>query len=231
VTVASAMRVLIVEDEADLAEVFHDFIVSRGHTADVVGSAEAALERLRTSPPDTIVLDVKLPGMSGLQFMSLPVVREAALPVIVVSGHATEREARECLRLGALEFLSKPVPLETLGAVLEHAELFVERDGTSLRSERRLTRRIPANLPVRIVHEHGKVTTGRVVEVSTTGLRARLDASLRPGAAVRVSITMPDTRGSLEVIALVVRADPDGAAVWFLDLPPADAERLTALGQ
>ena len=230
-TAAPAMRVLIVEDEADLAEVFHDFIVSRGHTADVVGSAEAALERLRTRPPDTIVLDVKLPGMSGLQFMSLPVVREAALPVIVISGHATESEARECLRLGALEFLSKPVPLDILGAVLEHAELFAERDGASPRRERRMARRIPANLPVRIVNETGKVATGRAVEVSTTGLRARLDASLRPGAAVRVSITMPDTRGSLEVIALVVRADPDGAAVWFLDLPPVDAERLTALGQ
>ena len=227
---ATPMRVLIVEDETDLAEVFHDYIVSRGHQAEVVGSAEAALDRLRTSRPHAIVLDVKLPGMSGLQFMSLPVVREAAIPVIVVSGHATEQEARECLRHGALEFLAKPVQLETLGAVLEHAELFVEREGAAP-PERRMTRRVPANLPVRIVNEKGKVATGRAVEVSATGLRARLDTSLRPGAAVRVNITMPDARGPLEVIALVVRADPDGAAVWFLDLAPAEADRLIALGQ
>ena len=225
------MRVLIVEDEADLADVFRDYVVSRGHKAEVVGSAEDALVRLRAARPHAIVLDVKLPGMSGLQFMSLPVVREAAIPVIVISGHATEHEARACLRLGALEFLSKPVPLDILGTVLDHAELFVEREGAAPRRERRMTRRVPANLPVRIVNEKGKVATGKAVEVSATGLRARLDTMLKAGAAVRVSITMPDTRGPLEIIALVVRADADGAAVWFLDLAPVEAERLLALSQ
>ena len=228
-TTATVMRVLIVEDEADLGAVFRDYIVSRGHKADVVGSAEAALERLRTSRPDAIVLDVRLPGMSGLEFMRLPVVREAAIPVIVVSGHATEHEARECLRHGALEFLAKPVPLDILGTVLEHAELFAVRGGAPLR-ERRLTRRVPASLPVRIVSEKGTVAAGKAVEISATGLRARLDVALKAGTAVRVSITMPDKRGPLEVIALVVRADPDGAAVWFLDLEPVEAERLLALG-
>jgi len=231
VTTATAMRVLIVEDESDLAEVFHDYIVSRGHKADVAGSAEDALVRLRASRPHAIVLDVKLPGMSGLQFMSLPVVREAAIPVIVISGHATEHEARACLRLGALEFLSKPVPLDVLGTVLEHAELFAEREGAGPRRERRMTRRVPANLPVRIVNEKGKVATGKAVEVSATGLRARLDAPLKAGAAVRVSITMPDQRGPLEIIALIVRTDADGAAMWFLDLAPVEAERLLALAQ
>ena len=230
-TTATAMRVLIVEDEADLADVFRDYVVSRGHKAEVVGSAEDALVRLRAARPHAIVLDVKLPGMSGLQFMSLPVVREAAIPVIVISGHATEHEARACLRLGALEFLSKPVPLDILGTVLEHAELFAEREGAPPRRERRMTRRVPANLPVRIVNEKGKVATGKAVEVSATGLRARLDTMLKAGAAVRVSITMPDTRGPLEIIALVVRADADGAAVWFLDLAPVEAERLLALSQ
>jgi len=224
--------VLIVEDEADLASVFQDYIVARGHQADVVGSAEAALQRLSAGrQPDVIILDVKLPGMSGLDFLGLPVVREAAIPVIVISGHATEHQARECLRHGALEFLSKPVPLDVLGTVLEHAELFTAREGAPPRPERRLTRRVPTSLPVRIVTEKGKVATGKAVEISATGLRARLDTALKAGAAVRVTITMPDTRGPLEVIALVVRADPDGAAVWFLDLAPAEAERLLALGQ
>jgi len=226
---AAAMRVLVVEDEADLAAVFQDYIVSRGHTADVVGSAEQALERLQADPPDVIVLDVKLPGMSGLQLMSLPAVRQTAIPIIVVSGHATEHEARACLRLGAIEFLAKPVPLEILGAVLEHAAAFVEREAAG-HPERRLTGRIPIKLPVRIVDEKGTVASGATVEISATGLRARLDARLHTGTPVRVSITMPDHRGPLDVIALIVRADADGAAVWFLDLQPFEAERLVALG-
>ena len=225
------MRVLIVEDETDLGVVFRDFIAARGHEADVVGSAEAAVERLRAAePPDVIVLDVRLPGMSGLDFMRLPLVRESTVPVIVVSGHATEHQARECLRHGALEFLTKPVPLDILGTVLEHAELFIARDGAPPPRERRLTRRVPVRLPVRMVTERGKVATGSTVEISATGLRARLDVSLRAGAAVRVTLTVPDQR-PIDVIALVVRADPDGAGVWFLDLEAAEADRLLALSQ
>lgn len=230
-TTVTAMRVLIVEDEPDLGEVFHDYIVARGHKADVVRSAEAALDRIRRLRPHAIVLDVKLPGMSGLDFMSLPVVREAAIPVIVVSGHATEHQARECLRLGALEFLAKPVPLEVLGTVLEHIELLAATADAPPRRERRVARRIAVSLPVRVVNEKGKVAYGTVVEVSATGLRARLDKSLKAGAPVRVTITMPENQGRLEVIGLVVRVEADGAAVWFLDLAPTEAERLLALAQ
>ena len=223
------MRVLIVEDEPDLGEVFQDYVVSCGHAADLVGSAEAALERISRQRPDAIVLDVKLPGMSGLDFMSLPVVKRAGIPVIVVSGHATEQQALECLRLGAVEFLAKPVPLEILGTVLEHVELLAASTETPP-PERRLTRRVLVDLPVRLVSQKGTVdAAGRVVEVSATGLRARLDTPLATGTAVRVSITLPDPGGPVEVIGLVVRADPDGAAVWFLDLAPAEAERLLAL--
>ena len=230
-TTVTAMRVLIVEDEPDLGEVFHDYIVARGHKADVVRSAEAALDRIRRLRPHAIVLDVKLPGMSGLDFMSLPVVREAAIPVIVVSGHATEHQARECLRLGALEFLAKPVPLEVLGTVLEHIELLATTADAPPRRERRVARRIPVSLPVRVVNEKGRVAYGTVVEVSATGLRARLDKSLKAGTPVRVTITMPENQGRLEVIGLVVRVEADGAAVWFLDLAPTEAERLLALAQ
>jgi len=230
-TTVTAMRVLIVEDEPDLGEVFHDYIVARGHKADVVRSAEAALDRIRRLRPHAIVLDVKLPGMSGLDFMSLPVVREVAIPVIVVSGHATEHQARECLRLGALEFLAKPVPLEVLGTVLEHIELLAATADAPPRRERRVARRIAVSLPVRVVNEKGKVAYGTVVEVSATGLRARLDKSLKAGAPVRVTITMPENQGRLEVIGLVVRVEADGAAVWFLDLAPTEAERLLALAQ
>ena len=223
------MRVLIVEDETHLGEVFQDYIVSRGHTADLVGSAEAALESISRRRPDAIVLDVRLPGMSGLEFMSLRVMKEAGIPVVVVSGHATEHEALECLRLGAVEFLAKPVPLEILGTVLEHVELLAASTETPL-PERRRTRRVPVDLPVRVVSQKSSVTAaGRAVEVSATGLRARLDTPLPTGSAVRVSITLPGEAGPVEVIGLIVRTDPEGAAVWFLDLAPAEAERLLAL--
>jgi len=112
------MRVLVVEDETDLGEVFRDFLSELGHQAVLVRSAEAALGKLQTERPDAIILDIQLPGMSGLDFMQLRPVRESGLPIVAVSGVVSESQARECLRLGALDFVGKPVPLERLHDVL-----------------------------------------------------------------------------------------------------------------
>src|SRR5262245_63354787 len=116
----SAMRILIVEDDERLAEIFRDFSGELGYQPTVVGSAESALESLTTARPDTILLDVRLPGMSGVEFLSLSAVRDSEVPVVVVSGVATEVEARACLKLGALDFIRKPVTLERLGQVLSY---------------------------------------------------------------------------------------------------------------
>src|SRR5207237_525622 len=70
----SAMRILVVEDDERLAEIFRDFIAELGYQPTVVGSAEAAVEALTSARPDTILLDVRLPGMSGVEFLNLPVV-------------------------------------------------------------------------------------------------------------------------------------------------------------
>jgi len=94
-----------------------------------------------------------------------------------------------------------------------------------------MTRRVPANLPVRIVNEKGTVATGKAVEVSATGFARAAGHDAEAGAAVARLDHDARTRGPLEIIALVVRADADGAAVWFLDLPPVEAERLLALSQ
>jgi CheY-like chemotaxis protein len=228
---ATVLRVLVVEDERELGSIFRDYVTTLGHHADVVGSAEAALERLRVAPPQVMILDVKLPGMSGLELLALPVVRAAAIPVIVVSGYVTEEQARECLRLGALEFLAKPVPLAVLGTVLDHVAVFAGAPDDGPR-ERRLAARRPVTLPLRVAVDQGGAATGAVVEVSATGLRARLDRQLTPGTAARLSIALPDGAPPLDALALVIRVDGDHmVAFWFLDLTPSEVERLLARAQ
>jgi CheY-like chemotaxis protein len=73
------MRVLVVEDETDLGEVFRDFLSELGHQPVLVRSAEAALGKLQSDRPDAIILDIHLPGMSGLDFLQLRPVREAGI--------------------------------------------------------------------------------------------------------------------------------------------------------
>src|SRR5688572_32845466 len=210
-----AMRVLVVEDEEVLSEVFRDFLTELGHQAVLVRSAEAALGTLETERPDAIILDIHLPGMSGLDFLQLRPVREAGLPIVAVSGVVTEGQARDCLRLGAVDFVGKPVALERLNEVLTFLEpeaLNRRHDSEPSARERRRAQRAPVGFPIRIVEYRGTVWDAQCVEMSATGMRARTDGNLMQGAAVKVHFT-PDGGAPIEVIGLVARLEADGVGL------------------
>jgi len=227
------MRVLVVEDEEPLGEVFRDLLAEMGHDAIVVRSAEAALGTLERERPDAIILDINLPGMSGLDFLQLRPVREAGLPIVAISGVATEGQARECLQLGALDFVGKPVPLDRLNEVLTFLEphALTRRRAESAQRERRRGPRSPIGFPVRIVEYKGTAWEGVCDELSATGMRVRSSAVLAEGAAVKLLFTPPDGASPVEVISLVVRIDADGTAFSFVHLANAEARRLGELVQ
>jgi DNA-binding response OmpR family regulator len=227
------MRVLVVEDEAPLGEVFRDFLAELGHDAVIVRSAEAALGSLERQRPDAIILDINLPGISGLDFLQLRPVREAALPIVAISGVATESQARECLRLGALDFVGKPVPLDRLNLVLTFLEphALTRRRTERTKQERRRGLRAQVGFSVRIVEYKGTAWDGVCEELSATGMKVRSRASLTEGAAVKLLFTPPDGASPVEVISLVVRVDRDGIALSFVHLANAEAKRLSELVQ
>jgi CheY-like chemotaxis protein len=227
------MRVLVVEDEEPLGGVFRDFLVELGHDATVVRSAEAALGSLEYQRPDAIILDINLPGMSGLDFLQLRPVRDAGLAIVAISGVATETQARECLRLGALEFVGKPIPLDRLNDVLTFLEphALLRRQNETARRERRRGPRVPVGFPVRIVEYQGTAWDGVCTELSATGMKVRSAASLREGSAVKLLFTPPDGASPVDVISLVVRMDDDGPALSFVHLANAEAKRLGEIVQ
>ena len=224
------MRVLVVEDEENLGAVFRDFLFELGHHADVVRSAEAALAHLGAERPDAIILDINLPGMSGTDFLRLRPVREAGLPIVAVSGVVTENQARECLRLGALDFVGKPVPLDRLHEVLTYLEphaLSRQREQAATRAERRRGPRSRVGLPVRIVEYRGTAWAGTCLELGPAGMKLRTEAPLARGAAVKLAFAPPDNGGPIEAIALVARVEADGVVAFtFAHLPASEAERL-----
>jgi CheY-like chemotaxis protein len=228
------MRVLVVEDEDTLGEVFRDFLAEIGHDAVVVRSAEAALGALQRQPPDAILLDINLPGMSGLDFLQLRPVREAGLPIVAISGVATETQARECLRLGALDFVGKPVPLERLNellTVMEPHALSRRPTGVPAPSDRRRGPRAAIGFPVRIVEYKGTAWDGVCSELSATGMKVRSSAMLTQGSAVKLLFTPPDGASPVEVISLVIRIEGDEAAFSFVHLANAEARRLSEIVQ
>ena len=200
------MRVLVVEDQVDLGEVFREFLVELGHHPLVVHTAEAALASIQTERLDAILLDVQLPGMSGLDFLQLRPVRALGVPIVAVSGVASEIQARECLRLGAVDFISKPVQLDRLNEVLTFLAI-----------------------PVRLCEYSGREHEGTMLEVGLTGMKARFAASFDRDTIGRAVFTPPDAGPPIEVISILVRADPDGQAFTFVRLDSHDAARLRAL--
>src|SRR2546422_11292500 len=118
------LRVMIVEDEEAVRDVFRDFLAGLGHESIAVATAEDALEKLVGEQPDAILLDIRLPGMSDLDFLELPAVQQSGVPIFAVFGVATQPQARQSLKRLALDFILKPVLLHLPMPVLAYAEPF-----------------------------------------------------------------------------------------------------------
>lgn len=236
------MHVLLVEDNVNLCEVLKDFLADLGHQARSVSSAEEALGELRTRPPDLVLLDVYLPGMSGLDFLQHAEVRESGVPVVVMSGHATEGQALECLRLGARDFVAKPLPLEHLARILEALEPTLDRAPEPAMApatapaaalapvgDRRRAPRVQVSLPARVLEYSGEEWAATCVNLSVGGAKLRAERAGRPGLAVQLSLLPREGVEPLTLLSLLVRIDVDGYAFHFANLSAAQTARLRDL--
>ena len=224
------MRVLVVEDQVDLGDVFRDYLFELGHQPVVVHTAEAALARLKTERPDAILLDVQLPGMSGIDFLQLRPVRALGVPIVAVSGVVNESQARECLQLGAADFMGKPVQLDRLNEVLTFLEPHaMSRLASREHPNRRHSPRARLSIPVSLFEYGGRELAGQLTEVGVTGGKVRLSAGLEADTVAKLVFTLPDGGPPLEVVSILMRTDPDGYAFTFVRLPVREAERLREL--
>ena len=115
------MRILVVDDEANLRRMLRSLLQEEGWRVDEAGTAEEGLLRVREAQPDVILLDLVLPGASGME--ALPRFRDEApgTPVVMMSGEATLSDAVQATREGAFHFLEKPLGSEAVLATLRGA--------------------------------------------------------------------------------------------------------------
>jgi DNA-binding NtrC family response regulator len=112
---------LIVDDERPQRELLGGFVASLGYTVAQAESGEQALEIVATELPGMVLLDVRLPGISGLE--TLRRIRESLpeLPVLLITAYADVRQAVEAVKSGADDYLSKPIDLDELQAAIADA--------------------------------------------------------------------------------------------------------------
>jgi DNA-binding NtrC family response regulator len=114
-------RVLVVDDDADFCESLRDRVAAWGFEAAGVGSGAAALQAVREDPPALVLLDLVLPGMSGLAVLQTLRREAPEVAVIVITAHGTIARAVEAMRAGAYDFVTKPVDPRHLEVVLGKA--------------------------------------------------------------------------------------------------------------
>ncbi len=111
-------RILVVEDEELLQSLVARVLRGAGYEAESVGSAEEGLLRWRRRPFDLLLVDLKLPGEGGFEFIGRVRAQDPLTPVLVISGYAALEEAVRGLELGIQGLLRKPVmPARLLQAV------------------------------------------------------------------------------------------------------------------
>jgi len=134
--------ILIVDDEAGVRSALSGVLRDEGYTVDAVESGEACLDRVSRAPYDVIVLDIWLPGMDGLATLTRLNERRVDAPVVMISGHGNIESAVRAIKLGAFDFVEKPLSLEKTVLVVGNAvrQRRLEAENRALRAhvDRRL---------------------------------------------------------------------------------------------
>lgn len=102
-------KVLLVDDNAEFVETLAERLEIRGLETEAVTSGEAALEKVKAKRFDAVVLDIRMPGLDGIETLKCIKELNDEVQIILLSGHATIEIGVEAMKLGALDFMVKPV--------------------------------------------------------------------------------------------------------------------------
>jgi DNA-binding NtrC family response regulator len=116
-------KILLVDDESPFVEALSKRLTMRELQVSIALSGPEALEKLEQNPSiDVVVLDVKMPGMDGIETLKAIKARYPLIEVIMLTGHATVESAIDGMKDGALDYLMKPCDLDVLMAKVREAK-------------------------------------------------------------------------------------------------------------
>src|SRR5688572_24249885 len=113
--------VLVVDDEDGIRQALTRFLTRLGYQVSAAANAKEALERLAADRPQAMLCDIRMPETSGVELLPKMLAQDPDLAIVMLTAIDEPRTAIECLKLGAQDYLIKPVDLEELEVSLQHA--------------------------------------------------------------------------------------------------------------
>ena len=174
--------VLVVDDEAGIRRSLADVLQDEGYKVDTVESGEESLTRLGQDRYDFVLLDIWLPGLDGIQTLEKIQALESPPAVIMISGHGTIETAVRATKLGAFDFLEKPLSIDKTLLTLRHAveQLQLRAQNRKLQEELRGKYRIIGDsVPMKALRQQltlAAPTNGRVLIFGESGTGKQLVA-------------------------------------------------------
>lgn len=114
----AATKVLVIDDDPAVLGFLRSFLVRRGMEVATAASGDEALTRILQEQPSVILLDVRLPGMGGLEVLHRIKEIDRRIDVIMITGYSDEEVGRQAMAMGAFDYILKPFDLDYLERVL-----------------------------------------------------------------------------------------------------------------
>ncbi len=114
-------RILLVDDEREFVQTLSERLIMRDMGSAVAYDGASALEMIAEHEPEVMILDLKMPGIDGIEVLRRVKSMNPDIEVIILTGHGSETDRDECMRLGAFAYLQKPVDIDKLSETIRQA--------------------------------------------------------------------------------------------------------------
>jgi two-component system response regulator CpxR len=128
---AMPSKILLVDDEREFVQTLSERLLMRDMGSAIAYDGESALDVVREDEPDVMILDLKMPGIDGIEVLRRVKTTQPEIEVIILTGHGSESDRDTCMQLGAFAYLQKPVDVEELSATIKRANEKIQQNRTA----------------------------------------------------------------------------------------------------